>query len=265
VRHAQEEGWAVLVSNLKDMFTRLDEDRSGMLSMEEFLNINTEDQERLCKAMECDKPAEIFRMLDHDHVGELSINVFFDGILDKLLATGATNFKRMERQIETMHWRLKESFSDQLQMHQALDRMVELSLAAKGDAADKKSSSTVASSSDRTLEPWEEESLAKLRQIADECIVGAMMSRKARGGSKPSTPRTMAKKKTGDLSGMNGLSDVTAQRPGVHANDKSPPPVPGRQSPQASAKARASSSSKSPRATTRNSRGSAEAVGKTDI
>merc|ERR1719464_235399 len=107
------------------MFNHLDADRSGKLSMDEFLDIDKRDQMALCTAMECANPAEIFRMLDTEKTGEVSINEFFDCILDKVLASGDANLKRMERQIETMHWRLKETFAVQNEVGVAMKSLTE--------------------------------------------------------------------------------------------------------------------------------------------
>merc|ERR1719277_1366336 len=113
VQETQERDWGNLIANLKDMFNRLDEDKSGQLTLDEFLDVDKKDQQALCQALEVSTPHEIFKMLDTEKTGEVSINEFFDCILDKVLATGDANFKRMERQIETMHWRLKETFAAQ--------------------------------------------------------------------------------------------------------------------------------------------------------
>lgn len=56
---------------------------------------------------------DIFNALDTDKSGEISINEFFDTVLDCCLVKGSADLKRMEKQIEHMHWRLKETFSTQ--------------------------------------------------------------------------------------------------------------------------------------------------------
>merc|ERR1719277_1718540 len=123
VQETQERDWGNLIANLKDMFNRLDEDKSGQLTLDEFLEVDKKDQQALCQALELSTPQEIFKMLDTERTGEVSINEFFDCILDKVLATGDANLKRMERQIETMHWRLKETFAAQNELFVSMKRL----------------------------------------------------------------------------------------------------------------------------------------------
>lgn len=120
VQSTQERDWGSFISNLKNMFNRIDEDMSGKLTLEEFLAIDKRDQVALCQAMDVPGLTDIFMMLDTERRGEVSINDFFDCILDKVLTCSDANLKRMERQVETMHWRLKETFAGQIEMSQRI-------------------------------------------------------------------------------------------------------------------------------------------------
>lgn len=120
---SQESDWGSFIANLKDMFNRLDEDKSGQLSLEEFLEVDIKDQQLLCQALELNTPQEIFKQLDNEKTGEVCINKFFDCILDKVLTHGDVSLKRTERQVETMHWRLKETFAAQNELTQSMKRM----------------------------------------------------------------------------------------------------------------------------------------------
>merc|ERR1719215_2241194 len=76
-QEVQERDWANLIGNLKDMFNRIDDDQSGTLNLEEFLDIDQKDQVALCQALEVETPVEIFKMLDTEKTGQVSINEFF--------------------------------------------------------------------------------------------------------------------------------------------------------------------------------------------
>lgn len=110
---AKERDWEMLVMDLRDMFIRLDADQSGCLSRKEVANISSEDKVRLTEALGVTTPMQVFDALDVDGSGEVSISEFFDGVWECVLARGTLHLKRMEKQVETSHWRLKEMFSAQ--------------------------------------------------------------------------------------------------------------------------------------------------------
>lgn len=115
-----------LLDELKVMFRRLDKDRSGNLSKEELMTISDDDRDRLCRALGCTSPLQIFNALDVDRSGTVTINEFFDGVWDVAFSRGDVQMRRMEKQVENIHWRLKEVFSAQhemaMQMEQVLGR-----------------------------------------------------------------------------------------------------------------------------------------------
>eukprot|EP00930_Biecheleria_cincta_P042247 TRINITY_DN29062_c0_g1_i1.p1 TRINITY_DN29062_c0_g1~~TRINITY_DN29062_c0_g1_i1.p1 ORF type:complete len:654 (-),score=109.45 TRINITY_DN29062_c0_g1_i1:198-2159(-) len=126
-RKAQEDEWSQLLGDLKRMFLRLDQDGSGQLSREEVQNIHPVDMQKLTQALNIKTPMEVFNALDVDGSGELSITEFFDGTLDLLLNNNdknAIHVKRMEKQVETMHWRLRDLFNTQHDLDLKLDKLV---------------------------------------------------------------------------------------------------------------------------------------------
>lgn len=124
LQRQQEDQWAELIRELKEMFFRLDHDNSGQLSRDNMMNINPEDQEQLSEALGVSTPMDIFNALDIDRNGTISINEFFDGIWDVMLTKGDVELKRMEKQVESMHWRLKETFSLQHEARLGMNRIL---------------------------------------------------------------------------------------------------------------------------------------------
>lgn len=112
----RESSFTNLINTMKDMFVRLDEDKSGLISRDEIINIDKRDLEILREALGLTKPLQVFSALDVDNSGEVSINEFFDGILDVAVQKNTVDQKRIEKQVETLHWRIKEMFNWQHEM-----------------------------------------------------------------------------------------------------------------------------------------------------
>eukprot|EP00440_Ansanella_granifera_P053876 gb/GFBE01058408.1/.p1 GENE.gb/GFBE01058408.1/~~gb/GFBE01058408.1/.p1 ORF type:complete len:661 (+),score=153.44 gb/GFBE01058408.1/:1-1983(+) len=121
----QAETWTKLISGLRELFFRLDEDMSGQLSKEELMNIDPVDMKELTDALGGSpmSASQVFDALDVDGSGEISIDEFFDGIRDVVLDRSHLGHKRLEKQVETIHWRLKEMFSAQYEMKVQLARI----------------------------------------------------------------------------------------------------------------------------------------------
>lgn len=121
----QEEQWSEVISGLRDLFFRLDVDMSGQLSKEELENIDPRDMKHLKEALggRDMTPVQVFAALDVDRSGEISIDEFFDGIRDLALYRVDMDQKRMEKQVETIHWRLKEMFAAQYETKLMMARM----------------------------------------------------------------------------------------------------------------------------------------------
>jgi len=124
MKQAQDEEWANVLGDLRDIFDRLDEDSSGYLSRSEIVCMEEGDRVRLCHALGASTPLEVFTMLDVENQGRVSLNAFFDRIVDMVLSKGDVDLKRMEKQIETMHWRLKETFTSQLETQILVKRLL---------------------------------------------------------------------------------------------------------------------------------------------
>eukprot|EP00927_Polykrikos_kofoidii_P017635 TRINITY_DN18055_c0_g1_i1.p1 TRINITY_DN18055_c0_g1~~TRINITY_DN18055_c0_g1_i1.p1 ORF type:complete len:565 (+),score=109.24 TRINITY_DN18055_c0_g1_i1:49-1743(+) len=99
-----------LIEDLKALFLRLDEDNSGTLTRDEIKRISPEDHEKLSTALGVNSPLEVFMALDTDQSGRVSIEEFFDGIVDVALKDSRVDMKRIERQLSSMSWRLSETF-----------------------------------------------------------------------------------------------------------------------------------------------------------
>eukprot|EP00930_Biecheleria_cincta_P101914 TRINITY_DN9355_c0_g2_i2.p1 TRINITY_DN9355_c0_g2~~TRINITY_DN9355_c0_g2_i2.p1 ORF type:complete len:577 (+),score=127.24 TRINITY_DN9355_c0_g2_i2:76-1806(+) len=112
----RESSFTSLINNMKEMFLRLDEDKSGQISRDEIINIDARDLVVLREALGLTKPLQVFSALDVDNSGEISINEFFDGILDVAVQKTTVDQKRIEKQVETLHWRIKEMFNWQHEM-----------------------------------------------------------------------------------------------------------------------------------------------------
>eukprot|EP00931_Biecheleriopsis_adriatica_P006625 TRINITY_DN108000_c0_g1_i1.p1 TRINITY_DN108000_c0_g1~~TRINITY_DN108000_c0_g1_i1.p1 ORF type:complete len:580 (+),score=92.10 TRINITY_DN108000_c0_g1_i1:123-1862(+) len=139
---AQEESLTTLICNLREMFLRLDMDKSGQVSTEEIMNINPSDMALLRRAMGITQPMEVFTALDVDNSGEISINEFFDGVLDVAVARSTVDQKRIEKQVETLHWRVKEMFSSLHDIKLQMNRVCEELLVPTGRGADLSADST---------------------------------------------------------------------------------------------------------------------------
>lgn len=127
-KREQSDTWTHLISGLRELFFRLDQDMSGQLSKQELNSIDPSDWNLLSEALNLksttvSSPAQVFAALDVDGSGEISIDEFFDGVRDILLDDAAMNQKRMEKQVETMHWRMKEMFSAQYEMKLQIARL----------------------------------------------------------------------------------------------------------------------------------------------
>lgn len=120
-----DEEMVQLLNDLKKMFIRLDRDGSGQISREEIKGIHASDMEKLERALGFHEPVDVFRALDVDNSGELSIAEFFDGVLDIMLRrkndTELVQMKRLERTVDAIHRRLKSLGT----MQQDMDERIE--------------------------------------------------------------------------------------------------------------------------------------------
>eukprot|EP00930_Biecheleria_cincta_P043235 TRINITY_DN29703_c0_g1_i2.p1 TRINITY_DN29703_c0_g1~~TRINITY_DN29703_c0_g1_i2.p1 ORF type:complete len:589 (+),score=116.65 TRINITY_DN29703_c0_g1_i2:85-1851(+) len=120
-----EKTWNEVISGLRELFFRLDADMSGQLSAQELQSIHPRDMKHLKEALggRDMTPLQVFASLDVDKSGEISIDEFFDGIRDLALSRADMDQKRMEKQVETIHWRLKEMFASQYETKLMIARL----------------------------------------------------------------------------------------------------------------------------------------------
>mmetsp|Transcript_18784 Transcript_18784/g.41954 ORF Transcript_18784/g.41954 Transcript_18784/m.41954 type:complete len:657 (+) Transcript_18784:76-2046(+) len=114
IKATLKEEWTRRLGDLRSLFERLDQDKSGLIDRDEIMNLKEEDKEMLCEALEVEEAKQIFDKLDPKKKGIVSLQEFSDKILDMVVGKGPVDLKRMERQIETMSWRLRDLFSKQL-------------------------------------------------------------------------------------------------------------------------------------------------------
>jgi len=71
-----------VTESLGQMFTLLDDDCTGTISLDEVKNSPPEAQELLCELAEVETVEDVFNEIDLDFSGEISLEEFCDGILD---------------------------------------------------------------------------------------------------------------------------------------------------------------------------------------
>lgn len=149
----QEGAWSDVVSGLRELFFRLDADMSGQLSREELSHIDPRDMKVLRESLggRDMTPMQVFAALDVDKSGEISIDEFFDGIRDLALDRVVLDQKRMEKQVETIHWRLKEMYSAQYETKLLMTKLIQ-DLGVKSNQAEVAGERSQAGSD--LLTPW---------------------------------------------------------------------------------------------------------------
>merc|ERR1712194_493979 len=130
----KEQQWNDRIGDLHAMFTRMDMEHSGYLTKGNVVNASGKDIQHLCDALGVTTAADVFKALDVDNTGRITINNFYDQLLDAILGS-SDDLKRLEKQIESMHWRLKSSFSSQHDLQIKFDR--ELQEGRSGRAANR--------------------------------------------------------------------------------------------------------------------------------
>ena len=101
------------IRDIRKMFMRIDQDKSGCISKEELLNIVEEEDRDLLYSMTNDDPEDLFDALDVNCTGELSINEFCEGIWQVHIEKAPVELKRVEKHVEYMRKQL-ESMQDAL-------------------------------------------------------------------------------------------------------------------------------------------------------
>eukprot|EP00927_Polykrikos_kofoidii_P021883 TRINITY_DN20591_c0_g1_i1.p1 TRINITY_DN20591_c0_g1~~TRINITY_DN20591_c0_g1_i1.p1 ORF type:complete len:541 (-),score=89.47 TRINITY_DN20591_c0_g1_i1:41-1663(-) len=161
-----------LIQDLKALFVRLDEDKSGTITRDEIRRISPEDHEKLSSALGVNTPVEVFQAIDTDGSGRVSIDEFFDSIVDVALKDTGVDMKRLEKQLSSMNWRLMETFSRYEVEKALMDQMaVDIKqIKAKCNQAESRPSITVNTArvegvADVDLPAWARDVLGKLSAI----------------------------------------------------------------------------------------------------
>ncbi|CAE7277227.1 fpaB-1 [Symbiodinium pilosum] len=90
------------IEELRSMFSRLDEDGSGTITLAEIMEATEEDQMLLKKFLTLESPLEIFRMLDIDNSGQLNIEEFCEGVIQHVTSDRSVEFKRIDKNFKQL-------------------------------------------------------------------------------------------------------------------------------------------------------------------
>eukprot|EP00927_Polykrikos_kofoidii_P059644 TRINITY_DN54789_c0_g1_i1.p1 TRINITY_DN54789_c0_g1~~TRINITY_DN54789_c0_g1_i1.p1 ORF type:complete len:547 (-),score=99.38 TRINITY_DN54789_c0_g1_i1:27-1667(-) len=160
-----------LIQELRALFLRLDEDNSGTITRDEIKRISPEDNAKLTSALGVSSPVEVFSALDADGSGRVSIEEFFDSIVDVALKDTDVDMKRLERQLSSMSWRLNENFLSHTQEREQLRTIGETVEHIKnrsnltGDNLMSVRISADAEGNTAELPPWAQDILQKLNAV----------------------------------------------------------------------------------------------------
>ncbi|CAE8728814.1 unnamed protein product, partial [Polarella glacialis] len=121
-----------LVNTMRVIFTRLDEDQSGQVSLDELMQVSQQDLSELERATNISDPRQIFEALDVDGRGQLGIEEFCHGIWQAAMSKVPTEVQRMERQVDSMFKRFKarddreKACKDQQNAHGLVETVADL-------------------------------------------------------------------------------------------------------------------------------------------
>lgn len=96
-----------MVKQLKVMFSRIDQDGSGELSLEELMTVNEADLAVLCNLTSFTNVEDLFAAVDLDGSGRVTIDVFCDGIHQAAVSKVPIETQKMARQIDSMSREVK--------------------------------------------------------------------------------------------------------------------------------------------------------------
>eukprot|EP00929_Paragymnodinium_shiwhaense_P059674 TRINITY_DN29874_c0_g1_i1.p1 TRINITY_DN29874_c0_g1~~TRINITY_DN29874_c0_g1_i1.p1 ORF type:complete len:827 (-),score=127.28 TRINITY_DN29874_c0_g1_i1:227-2707(-) len=107
-----------LTKELLKILRRIDEDRSGYISREEIESLNESDGQIITKLVGGGKPIELFDSVDLDDSGEIEITEFCDLIYKVSLSKVSPEARRMEKQINEVHFNLRNHELAQMELLQ---------------------------------------------------------------------------------------------------------------------------------------------------
>eukprot|EP00929_Paragymnodinium_shiwhaense_P096366 TRINITY_DN57942_c0_g1_i1.p1 TRINITY_DN57942_c0_g1~~TRINITY_DN57942_c0_g1_i1.p1 ORF type:complete len:768 (-),score=188.30 TRINITY_DN57942_c0_g1_i1:113-2416(-) len=113
-----------LVKDLTRMFRRLDDDDSGLISRDEFGGVDEGDMQVLLELTQMKDAEEIFNLLDTDGTGEIDIEEFCEGLWRIVVSKVPVETRRMQKQIDEIHWQLKESSAMQAILEETTAKII---------------------------------------------------------------------------------------------------------------------------------------------
>ncbi|CAJ1419233.1 unnamed protein product [Effrenium voratum] len=125
------------IEELRNMFSRLDHDGSGTITLAEIMEATEEDQIMLKKFLTLDSPLEIFCMLDIDNSGQLNIEEFCEGVMEHVTSDRSVEFKRIDKNFKQLRKEVRE-----LQL--SVDKVASIALKASGSGTGSQQLSPVA-------------------------------------------------------------------------------------------------------------------------
>jgi len=114
VQQQREKERKKCIHHLKKIFIRLDEDRSGEVTVDEIANMDVDDQKAMETILGIKDPMEIFNLLDVDKSGSLGIEEFCDGIWQYVTSSGSLEMKRIEKKIDGIQIRMDAFATEQM-------------------------------------------------------------------------------------------------------------------------------------------------------
>jgi len=106
LKQVEEKRRRALLQELKRLFTRIDADGSGTISLREIQSMEQQDKALLSSAMGTSDMAAIFKQLDFDSGGSVDIDEFVDG-MEVALSAAPIELKRLEGKVNLALGRLK--------------------------------------------------------------------------------------------------------------------------------------------------------------
>mmetsp|Transcript_111490 Transcript_111490/g.270873 ORF Transcript_111490/g.270873 Transcript_111490/m.270873 type:complete len:704 (-) Transcript_111490:241-2352(-) len=91
-----------IMKDMRKIFRRMDMDGNGMLTWDELKSGSEADVSTLRSLLTLDNPLHIFKMLDVDSSGQISIDEFCDSIAEAVTSDRNIEFKRMEKLLQSM-------------------------------------------------------------------------------------------------------------------------------------------------------------------
>eukprot|EP00927_Polykrikos_kofoidii_P040610 TRINITY_DN34676_c0_g1_i1.p1 TRINITY_DN34676_c0_g1~~TRINITY_DN34676_c0_g1_i1.p1 ORF type:complete len:622 (-),score=119.09 TRINITY_DN34676_c0_g1_i1:86-1951(-) len=129
-KNAQDLRLRTLVGELKQMLVKQDDGESGKVSRGEISKISQkvdqQDMAMLCQSMRVTGLTEIFETLNVEKSNKIPIQEFCDGIWQDLTSKSPLQLKRMQKQVEAIHFRLKSDSAIEQAMQDVISELTTL-------------------------------------------------------------------------------------------------------------------------------------------